>query len=184
MIFLPLLFFSIALAPGTAESDPSTEGLMLKIRVDPGMTDFKIRNVSSFYMTVDPAEANYTVVVKKPPGYPAGILEAGHDPGGRAIRVSFMNGTVLDVPYYESPHVRVRDKIGSVGFLPPATPTRSALPSTRYASSRMQGPSWCRSAISAPTQSSQARQCRPSAPGRPRSSRPSRRRACRRTATG
>lgn len=30
---LPVLLFSVALAPGTAESDPNTEGLMFKIHV-------------------------------------------------------------------------------------------------------------------------------------------------------
>ena len=112
---LPLLFFTIALAPGTAESDPSTEGQMFKIHVLPGMTDFKIENVSRFYITVDPAEANSTVFVKRPLGYPVWVLGEGGDPGGRRISVSFINGTILDVPYYESPHVR--HEIGSSGVL-------------------------------------------------------------------
>ena len=46
MTFLPLptLFFGIALAPGTAESDPSTEGMMFKIHVVPGIaTDFEAK---------------------------------------------------------------------------------------------------------------------------------------------
>lgn len=113
---LPLLFFSIALAPGTAESEPSTEGMMFKIHIIPGIaTDFKIDNVSSFYMTVDPAEPNSTVVVKKPRGYPVWVLGEGADPGGRRVRVSFINGTILDIPYYMSPHVR--HEIGSSGVL-------------------------------------------------------------------
>lgn len=114
---LPFLFFSIALAPGTAESDPSTEDMMFMIHVVPGMSDFKIDNVSRFYITVDYTEANSTVVVKKPLSYPIRILEAGHDPGGRRIKVVFINGTILDVPYFESPHVDTDYKIGSMGIL-------------------------------------------------------------------
>lgn len=112
---LPLLFFSIALAPGTAESDPSTEGMMFKIHVAPGIaTDFEAKEGARFYMTVDPAEANSTVVIKTPLGYPAWVLETDYN--YTRTNMHFMNGTILDVPYYESPHVRVLDKIDYFGY--------------------------------------------------------------------
>lgn len=113
---LPLLFFSIALAPGTAESDPSTEGMVFKIHVTPGIaTDFEAKERAHFYITMDPAEANSTVVIKTPLGYPTWVLETDYN--YTRTDISFINGTILDVPYYESPHVRVRDKIGSSGTL-------------------------------------------------------------------
>ena len=118
MTFLPLpfLFFSIALAPGTAESDPSTEGLMFKIHVVPGIaTDFKTEGRAHFYMTMDPAGANSTVVLKTPLNYPIWVRETDYN--YTQARVRFMNGTMLDVPYYTSYYTDVQDKVGQVGLL-------------------------------------------------------------------
>ena len=113
---LPLLFFSIALAPGTAESDPSTEGLMFKIDVVPGIAaDFETEGRAQFYITVDSAEANSTVVIKTPLSYPNWVRETDYN--YTQVRVWFMNGTMLDVPYYRSYHTDVQDKIGQVGLL-------------------------------------------------------------------
>lgn len=113
---LPLLFFSIALAPGTAESDPSTEGLMFKIHVVPGIvTNFETDGRAHFYMTIDPTEVNTTVVVKTPLNYPLWVRESDHS--YTQMRVWFMNGTMLDVPYYKSYYTDVQDKIGQVGLL-------------------------------------------------------------------
>lgn len=73
--------------------------------------------MSRFYITVDPAEANSTVLIKRPLGYPVWVLGEGGDPGGRRISVTFINGTILDVPYYKSPHVRHEiDSHGVLGY--------------------------------------------------------------------
>ena len=113
---LPILLFSIALAPGTAESDPSTEGLMFKIHVEPGIaTDFETEGRAHFYMTVDPAEANSTLVVKTPLNYPIWVRETDYN--YTQVRIWFMNGTMLDVPYYMSYYTDIQDTIGQMGLL-------------------------------------------------------------------
>jgi len=117
---LPLLFFSIALAPGTAESDPSTEGMMFKVRVAPGIaTDFGIGGGNYFYVTLNRDGADSAVVIKRPLSYPVWIMEPDYEPmmRHRAAQIWAINGTILDVPYYRSPYVDRQDRIDSTGIL-------------------------------------------------------------------
>lgn len=68
---LPLIFLSIALVPGTADSVPSTEGMTFKVHIEPDVVDaFNYRNSGGFTVHFKPSISNQTVTLGLPIGLP------------------------------------------------------------------------------------------------------------------
>ena len=76
---LSLIFFSIALVPGAADSVPSTEGMTFKIHIEPDVVDsFSYRDDGSFAVYFKPAVSNQTVTIGLPTGLPLRGDWGGH----------------------------------------------------------------------------------------------------------
>ena len=68
---LPLIFLSIALVPGTADSVPSTEGMTFRVHIEPDVVDaFNYRDSGGFSVQFKPSISNQTVTLGLPIGLP------------------------------------------------------------------------------------------------------------------
>ena len=76
---LPLIFLSIALVPGTADSVPSTEGMTFKVGIDPDIVaSFGYAYSGSSRIHFKPGVYNQTVTISLPVGLPFREKFGGH----------------------------------------------------------------------------------------------------------
>ena len=76
---LTIIFLSIALVPGTADSVPSTEGMTFRVYIEPNIVDsFNYRDDGSFTVHFKPSISNQTVTIGLPIGLPLRGDWGGH----------------------------------------------------------------------------------------------------------
>ena len=86
---LHLIFLSIALVPGTADSVPSTESMLFRVSIEPDIVAWLSYDYGYTGVAFKPGALNQTVTI----GLPAGLPLYGHLPNYRVIEYLGLNVT-------------------------------------------------------------------------------------------
>ena len=89
---LSIIFLSIALVPGTADSVPSTEGMLFRVSVEPDIVAWFAYDYGYSGVAFKPGISNRTVTI----GLPTGLPLYGHLQGHRVIEYPSLDVTRRD----------------------------------------------------------------------------------------